>query len=41
MKIHKVINNNVISVLTENNNEMVVMGRGLAFQKKPGDTVDE
>lgn len=41
MKIHKVINNNVISVLTENNKEMVVMGRGLAFQKKTGDTVDE
>lgn len=41
MKIHKVINNNVISVLAENNKEMVVMGRGLAFQKKPGDFVDE
>jgi beta-glucoside operon transcriptional antiterminator len=41
MKIHKVINNNVISVLTENNQEMVVMGRGLAFQKRPGDFVDE
>lgn len=41
MKIHKVINNNVISVLTENNQEMVVMGRGLAFKKKPGDSVDE
>lgn len=41
MKIHKVINNNVISVLSENNKEMVVMGRGLAFQKRPGDTVDE
>lgn len=41
MKIHKVINNNVISVLSENNKEMVVMGRGLAFQKRQGDTVDE
>jgi beta-glucoside operon transcriptional antiterminator len=41
MKIHKVINNNVISVLTENNKEMVVMGRGLAFQKRPGDIVNE
>jgi beta-glucoside operon transcriptional antiterminator len=41
MKIHKVINNNVISVLSENGKEMVVMGRGLAFQKKPGDSVDE
>jgi beta-glucoside operon transcriptional antiterminator len=41
MKIHKVINNNVISVLAENSKELVIMGRGLAFQKKPGDTVDE
>jgi beta-glucoside operon transcriptional antiterminator len=41
MKIHKVINNNVISVLADNNKEMVVMGRGLAFQKKSGDLVDE
>lgn len=39
MKIHKVFNNNVISVL-EGNKEMVVMGRGLAFKKKPGDPVD-
>jgi beta-glucoside operon transcriptional antiterminator len=41
MKILKVINNNVISVLTEENKEIVVMGRGLAFKKKPGDPVDE
>jgi beta-glucoside operon transcriptional antiterminator len=41
MKIHKVINNNVISVITDQNKEMVVMGRGLAFKKKPGDPVDE
>lgn len=40
MKIHKVFNNNVISVL-EADKEMVVMGRGLAFKKKPGDPVDE
>ncbi|PEL05816.1 BglG family transcription antiterminator LicT [Bacillus sp. AFS017336] len=41
MIIHKVINNNVVSVLNEQNKEMVVMGRGLAFKKKPGDLVDE
>ncbi|MEH7011272.1 PRD domain-containing protein [Neobacillus niacini] len=41
MKIHKVINNNVISVIDEHNQENVVMGRGLAFKKKPGDPVDE
>lgn len=41
MKIHKVINNNVISVVDEHNKEIVIMGRGLAFKKKPGDPVDE
>ncbi|MFB2126348.1 family 16 glycosylhydrolase [Bacillus subtilis] len=41
MKIAKVINNNVISVVNEQGKELVVMGRGLAFQKKSGDDVDE
>lgn len=41
MKIHKVINNNVISVINEQNKELVIMGRGIAFKKKPGDPVDE
>jgi beta-glucoside operon transcriptional antiterminator len=41
MKIAKVFNNNVISAFNEKNEELVVMGRGLAFQKKPGDSVDE
>ncbi|WP_066058686.1 BglG family transcription antiterminator LicT [Robertmurraya korlensis] len=41
MKIAKVYNNNVISAFNEKNEELVVMGRGLAFQKKPGDLVDE
>lgn len=40
MKIKKVFNNNV--VLTEDSHqvEMVVMGRGLSFQKKVGDLID-
>ncbi|MGS2779550.1 BglG family transcription antiterminator LicT [Robertmurraya sp. GLU-23] len=41
MKIAKVYNNNVISAFNEKNEELVVMGRGLAFQKKPGDSVEE
>lgn len=32
MKIAKVINNNVISVIDENNKELVIMGRGIAFR---------
>lgn len=41
MKIHKVINNNVVSVINNQNQELVVMGRGLAFKKKSGDPIDE
>lgn len=41
MKIAKVINNNVISVYQADGTELVVMGRGIAFKKKPGETVDE
>lgn len=41
MIIAKVINNNVISVHDEQKKELVVMGRGIAFQKRTGDEVDE
>ncbi|WP_047985503.1 BglG family transcription antiterminator LicT [Ornithinibacillus californiensis] len=41
MKIKKVLNNNVVITENEQNEEMVVMGKGLAFQKKVGQSVDE
>lgn len=41
MKIAKVINNNVISVHQADGTELVVMGRGIAFKKKPGEEVEE
>ncbi len=41
MIIHKVLNNNVVIVLDESNQEQVVTGRGLAFQKKVGDKLDK
>ena len=41
LKVHKVINNNVVSILDKNKNEVILMGRGIAFQKKPGDSIDE
>lgn len=40
MKINRVINHNVISV-THNNQERVVMGKGIGFQKQEGDIVEE
>lgn len=41
MKIDKVFNNNVVQVLSEKNEEIIVMGKGLGFQKKPGDEVNQ
>lgn len=40
MKIKKVFNNNVALTEDGNQTEMVVMGKGLAFQKKIGDTIE-
>lgn len=41
MNIHKVINNNVLSAYNEQNQEVVIMGRGIGFKAKPGDVIDE
>lgn len=41
MIINKVLNNNVVTIINKNDEEEVVMGRGLAFQKKKGDDIDE
>lgn len=41
MRIRKIYNNNLASIIDENNNEIIVMGRGLAFGKKVGDEIDE
>lgn len=40
MEIKKVFNNNVVLTQNSKGQEMVVMGRGLAFQKKAGETVE-
>lgn len=39
MRIERVYNNNVVQV-TDKHQEEIIMGRGLGFQKKPGDDVD-
>ena len=41
MIINKVLNNNVVTIISENSEEAVVMGRVIAFQKKKGDEIDE
>ncbi len=40
MKIHKILNNNVIVTFDDKGNEKIVMGCGLAFKKKVGDIID-
>jgi len=41
VKIHKVINNNVVMFLDEEGKEVIAMGKGIGFQKKTGDIVDK
>lgn len=41
MNILKVINNNIVSALDENNEEIIVMGRGLGFHAKSGQKILE
>ncbi|MDQ0174481.1 BglG family transcription antiterminator LicT [Bacillus chungangensis] len=40
MKIHKILNNNVIVMIDENNIEQVMMGRGIGFKKNVGEELD-
>ncbi len=39
--VHKVLNNNVVVSIDESGQERVLMGRGLGFQLKSGDTLDD
>lgn len=41
MLIRKIFNNNVVLAVGEDENELILMGRGIAFQKKAGDVIDE
>ncbi|MFS0561275.1 BglG family transcription antiterminator LicT [Terribacillus sp. 179-K 1B1 HS] len=40
MKIDKILNNSVVVTRNDANQELVVMGKGLAFKKKIGDSID-
>lgn len=41
MHILKVINNNVVSSVNEKGKEIIVMGKGVGFQKKRGEYIDD
>ncbi len=40
LRIKKVINNNVLCVIDDNNHELIVTGKGLGFQHKTGEFID-
>lgn len=40
MQIDKVYNNNVVQVIDDQGSELIVMGKGLGFQKKAGEELD-
>lgn len=40
MLIQKVLNNNVVQVKNDNGDELVIMGRGIGFQKATGNPID-
>ncbi|MCC8164945.1 MAG: PRD domain-containing protein [Planctomycetes bacterium] len=39
MRINQIFNNNVVGARTDKGQEVVVMGRGVGFQAKPGDVI--
>ncbi|PXX42840.1 MULTISPECIES: BglG family transcription antiterminator LicT [Aquitalea] len=41
MRIYKILNNNAVIIRNAQQQEQVVMGRGLGFQKRPGDFLDK
>ena len=40
MKVHKILNNNVVVTLDPKGNELIVTGRGVGFKKREGDLID-
>lgn len=41
MQIVKVFNNNIVQALNSKQEEVIVMGRGVGFQKKVNDDIDD
>lgn len=41
LKILRILNNNVVIALNDDGEELVLMGNGLGFQKKPGFEIDQ
>lgn len=40
LRVKRVINNNILCVIDDDNHELIVTGKGLGFQRKPGEFID-
>ena len=40
MKVIRVLNNNIVATITDDNKEAIAQGSGIGFKKKPGDEID-
>ncbi|MWN31141.1 MULTISPECIES: BglG family transcription antiterminator LicT [unclassified Gilliamella] len=40
MKVHKILNNNVVVTLDKKGKELILTGRGIGFKKREGDLID-
>ncbi|MWN05484.1 BglG family transcription antiterminator LicT [Gilliamella sp. Pas-s95] len=40
MKVHKILNNNVVVTIDEKGKELILTGRGIGFKKREGDLID-
>ena len=41
MIIHRILNNNAVMCFNENNEEVIIKGKGVAYRKKAGDELDK
>lgn len=41
MEINRILNNNVVIIVNQEGKEQVVCGKGIAFKKKIGDSIEE
>lgn len=41
MRIQKVLNNNIVSSVNNDNDEIIIMGRGIGFKRRKGDLIED
>ncbi|HAA8318215.1 TPA_asm: transcription antiterminator LicT, partial [Listeria monocytogenes] len=41
MRIERILNNNIVSAISEDAQELLILGKGLGFNSKVGDPINE